>query len=458
KKTIFLTGLLGVSSMLGSASVIAKNVQQPNIVFIMADDLGVETINSYGGQYYTPHIDSLARSGLIFENAHAAPLCTPTRARLMTGIENAKSYTAFGYLDPKFKTFGNTLKEAGYKTGIVGKWQLSGNGFDGLIGMSPKQAGFDETLTWQEQGGNLTKGSRYWGPQLYTNGKRVVNEEGFGPDFMQDFAKNFIIENKEKPFFLYYSTYLPHNPFVPTPDTMNAKNRQDKFAGMISYLDKQVGELITVLKKEGLYDNTIVIFTGDNGTNRHITSYRYGHEVKGGKGLPTLNGTHVPMIFNWPKKIKPNSKSEALFDIMDIYPTLAEIAGKKVSGLDGVSQLPVITSQIDSVRDSIFMHYDPAWAGIEPARFVFNKEWKLYSDGKFVRLNPLTGKETLFAEKERSQDAQKNYDLLKAELDAQPAKAFNPVRFPHCKDQKSLDPDRPAIEAGCKSTGMRAAI
>ena len=119
---------------------------RPNIVLILADDLGAEAINAYGGEYHTPRIDELARQGVLFTNAHATPLCTPTRVRLLTGMESAKNYKAFGYLDPRARTIGHVMKDAGYATAIVGKWQLSGNGYDGLVGASPQGSGFDQSL------------------------------------------------------------------------------------------------------------------------------------------------------------------------------------------------------------------------------------------------------------------------------------------------------------------------
>lgn len=424
---------------------------KPNIIFILADDIGIEGINSFGGEYYTPNIDKLAEDGISFTNAYATPLSSPSRTRIMTGIENGKNYKAFAYLDPTQKTFGNALKQAGYVTGVVGKWQLEGNGFDGRKGMTPRQAGFDSSLLWQE---NMTtnwmaKGSRYWGPTLSLNGHLSTIESGFGPDYENKFAMQFIHKNKDKPFFLYYPMVLVHRPFVPTPDSMNAQTKKDRFSGMVTYMDKKVGELVSYLKKEHLYKNTVIVFTGDNGTGRAIYSTRNGHTIRGGKGFPTLNGTHVPMIVSWPAKLPKNVKKDSLFDVMDIYPTIADIADHPVKKgtIDGISQLPVLEGKVKSVRDWIYMHYAPVWI-FKPARFIFNQHWKLYGSGKFVKLDTQTGVETKVSP-DSSKLAHAQYLSLKKQMDDLHDSPLNPVRFPMCKGHPSTKKGVSATIAGC---------
>ena len=320
--------------------------RMPNIVLILAYDFGVEGVNAYGGEYFTPNIDRLAREGIRFDNAHAMPLCSPSRVRLMTGRENFRNYEAFGYLAPGQRTFANILKERGYATAIVGKWQLMGNGFDGRVGITPEAAGFDEYYLWQLKALDA-KGSRYWGPTRVSGEGTRIHEEGFGPDFDAGYAVDFIRRHKDKPFFLYYPMVLVHNPFVPTPDTMNATGPKNRFSGMVSYMDKGVGAVMEALRQEGLAKNTIVIFTGDNGTNGQITSTRDGYEVRGGKGTPTINGTHVPLIAWAPGRIAAGGTTTALFDFEDMVPTVAEIAGASVDikAIDGISQWPVMTGQ-----------------------------------------------------------------------------------------------------------------
>lgn len=427
--------------------------RRPNIVLILADDLGIEGINAYGGEYYTPNIDRLARQGVRFDNAHATPLCTPSRTRIMTGQENHRNYEAFGYLAPGQVTFANVLKQAGYATGIVGKWQLSGNGFDGRVGITPEQAGFDESYLWQRRSRDL-KGSRYWGPARTLNGRYSVSEEGFGPDADNDFALDFIERNKDRPFFLYYPMVLVHNPFVPTPASLEAQGDKNRWGGMISYMDAKVGQLLDRLKALGLDDNTVVIFAGDNGTNRRITSFRHGYPIPGGKGTPVVNGTHVPLIVRAPHIAPAGKVSEALFDFTDVLPTLAALAKAPLPSIpiDGLNQLPVLTGEASSVRDSIFMHYAPAWL-MDPARFVFDARWKLYGDGRFVSINPVSGVETGLAVAVLKGEAAKRYQAFRKILDEMNDGPLDPVKYPMCDGKASLDPARPAIEAGCEGVG-----
>jgi len=426
---------------------------QPNIILIMADDLGVEGINSYGGEYYTPNIDRMAREGMRFENAHAMPLCTPSRVRIMTGQENHRNYQAFGYLGADQVTFGNVLKQSGYATGIVGKWQLSGNGYDGRVGITPEQAGFDESLLWQLKALDA-KGSRYWGPTRSINGRTVITEEGFGPDADNDFALDFIERNKDRPFFLYYPMVLVHDPFVVTPTSLGTTDEKERFGAMIAYMDRQVGALLDRLEALGLDENTVVIFTGDNGTNRRITSTRHGHQVRGGKGTPTANGTWVPLIVRAPGLVPAGTVSKGLFDFTDVLPTLADLGGTRLpSGpVDGVSQLPVLQGQAASVRDSIFMHYAPRWM-FDPARFVFDASWKLYGDGRFVSIDPVSGVETELPVDTLDGEAALRYSTFQRVLDEAGDGPLDTDKFPMCVGQASLDPARPAIQAGCEGFG-----
>jgi len=427
----------------------ARTDPRPNIILILADDMGVETVNAYGGEYFTPNLDRMAKQGLRFDNAHAMPLCSPSRTRLMTGVENHRNYEAFAYLAPGQVTFGNVLKDAGYATGIVGKWQLSGNGFDGRKGITPEQAGFEESALWQLKALNA-KGSRYWGPTRVVNGKTRIDEEGFGPDRDQAFALDFIERHRDRPFFLYYPMVLVHDPFVPTPDSMSSKSEKDRFAGMMTYMDTQVGALLARLEALGLDENTIVVFTADNGTNRKITSTRNGTEVRGGKGLPTLTGTHVPMIVRAPGRVAAGSITPALFDFLDFVPTFAEFAGAKLKpgAVDGVSQAAVIAGKASGVRDSIFMHYDPRWLA-RPARFVFDATRKLYGDGRFVALDPASGVETEISPERMTAADRERRTAFEKILHETPNVPFSKERFPMCVGRPSRDPKLPAIEAGC---------
>ncbi|NQZ57380.1 MAG: sulfatase-like hydrolase/transferase [Lentisphaeraceae bacterium] len=201
-----------------AAAVVNADKRPANIILIMADDLGYETINCNGGtSWETPNIDKLAENGVRFDHCYSQPLCTPSRVKIMTGIYNVRNYVNFGVLDRKVTTFGHLFKKAGYATAICGKWQL------GKEKDAPQHFGFDESCLWQHWRSGRKKGridGRYENPILEINGReRDFNNGEFGSDVVNKFACDFISKNKEKPFFLYYPMILTHCPFVATPDS-----------------------------------------------------------------------------------------------------------------------------------------------------------------------------------------------------------------------------------------------
>ncbi|HCC70325.1 MAG TPA: arylsulfatase A [Bacteroidales bacterium] len=295
-------------------------------------------------------------------------------------------------------TFGTVMKEAGYATCIAGKWQLNGLAYD-LPGYDdntrPCQFGFDEYCLWQLTiPGN--KGSRYADPVIEQNGELLKpGIDNYGPDLFADYILDFIERKKDEPFFIYYPMVLVHNPFVPTPDTeawsdttRRLERNMDYFSDMMTYTDKIVGKIIESLKNNGIYENTMLIFTGDNGTNRAITSETTWGPVHGFKGNTTDAGTRVPLIISWPEKMKKPMVYEGLVDFSDIMPTFAEFAGREVE-TDGRTLLPLLTIGQIADKEEIFMHYDPRWGpnvNKYRNRFARTKEYKLYQDGKFYYL------------------------------------------------------------------------
>jgi arylsulfatase A len=368
-------------------------IAKPNIILIMADDIGYECFGCYGGvSYKTPVLDGLAETGMRFERCYSQPLCTPSRVKIMTGQYNFRNYTNFGVLDPKQKTFGNLLQGCGYATCVVGKWQLYGSVNQSAevrgTGSLPEQAGFDEHCLWQVK----DRGSRYRDPVVVQNGRSLEGLEGrYGPDVFTDYAVDFIERHKSRPFFLYFPMALVHNPFVPTPDSEDWKNKEHKndnkyFADMVAYMDKLVGRIVRKVNELGLRENTLVIFTGDNGTNRNIRSKMSdGKVIRGDKGNTTDAGTRVPLIANWPGVIPSGKVCGDLVDFSDFVPTFAELTGASPPEgmvIDGQSFLPQLRGKKGKPRKWIFCHYDPKWLGRKKAvRFVRDKRWKLYDNG-----------------------------------------------------------------------------
>jgi len=424
-------------TLLFTSSLFAR---KPNIILIMADDVSWECFSSYGAEdYKTPNIDALAANGIRFQHCYSTPICTTSRVKLMTGKYNFRNYTHFGYLDPEEKTFAQLLKSAGYKTAIAGKWQLNGLSHQAQGNQDatrPKKAGFDEYCLWQ-----LTlpksKGERFWSPLLEQNGSVLSiedNHEKYGPDIMSDFLCDFMMRHKDDPFFVYYPAVLVHDPFVPTPDTIGDQPRthgankqpRDKaarkanFVAMVQYLDKIVGKIVKQVDDLGQLENTMIMFTADNGTHVSLTSRWNGRKIKGGKGSTTDMGTHVPFVASWKGKSPMGKVSNDLIDFTDFYPTLAQAAGIKLGKddpVDGVSFLPQLRGEKGTPRDWVFCHYQPYWGRFQGSRFVRNQTYKLYNNESFFNVPAdLTESVRLLLEVE-SDDTRK---MLQKVLDSAP--------------------------------------
>jgi arylsulfatase A len=362
---------------------------RPNVVLIMVDDFGYECVTANGGEsYQTPNVDRLAASGVRFENCHVQPLCTPTRAQLMTGRYNVRNYINFGTLLRSETTFGNLMQGAGYATGICGKWQL-GHEED-----SPQHFGFQESCLWQQ----TRRPPRYTNPGLEYNGvPRDFTKGEYGPTLVNDFALDFITRHKAESFFLYYPMILTHDPFQPTPDSPDfdptisseAKQRSVKhFADMTAYMDKMVGQVVRKLDELGIRDNTLLIFLGDNGTHSSVTSRFNGEDYKGGKGSTNSHGTHVPLVVSWPAVIKQGRVESDLVSSTDFLPTICAAAGVEVpANVDGVSFLPQLRGEKGTRRDWLYTWYSPRQKlDLTVKEYAFDERFKLYRTGQFYDL------------------------------------------------------------------------
>ena len=423
KKSVFF--LIFLLLFISSESQII-NLNRPNIVLIMADDMGYETLGCNGStEYQTPNLDRLANEGIRFENCYSQPLCTPSRVKIMTGKYNFRNYEDFGYLNPKEKTFGNLLKDAGYVTCIAGKWQLNGlnrNNPGNQDVTRPNHFGFDEYCLWQL---NRTRanGERYANPLITQNGKDLPrNEDGYGPQIISDFLQDFIDRNSANPFFIYYPMVLPHDPFVPTPNSPEWADKSRRyehdtvyFDDMIAYVDKIIGQLEAKLKEKGVWANTLFIFTADNGTNRSVYSCTVHRNIRGAKGETINDGNHVPMIINWPEKIKSSRDFHGIIDFTDILPTLADVAGINPSSYytDGKSFINVLNGDESRTnKNEVFIHYSPRWGRFGHNRWVMNSEYKLYRDGRFYN----TGKDPL--EKVQLSNSEEDEQKIKTKFEA----------------------------------------
>jgi arylsulfatase A len=378
--------LLLLSLLVSGSTLLAA---PPNVILIMADDFGYECVTANGGESYrTPVLDRLAATGVRFEHCHVQPLCTPTRVELMTGLSNVRNYLNFGTLPRKEVTFAHLLKKAGYATGIAGKWQL------GREPDSPRHFGFEESCLWQ----HTRRPARYANPGLEYDGVEKDFTGGeYGPDLVNQFALDFVARHRAKPFFLYYPMILTHDPYQPTPDSAEwdagtkgeaARRNGKHFAEMVAYMDKLIGHLVARLEELELRENTLLLFLGDNGTGRGVTSRFQGADYPGGKGTTTVRGMRVPLIANWPAAMKEGRVNRDLIGAVDFLPTLCAAAGTEApAGIDGVSFLPQLRGEPGTPRDWLYSWYSPRQGdSVAVQECAFDLRAKLYRDGRYYDL------------------------------------------------------------------------
>ena len=381
-----------IALLLGSA-VIALAAEKPNIVFILADDVGDQAIGCYGGtSYSTPNVDSLAAGGMRFRHCYSMPVCHPTRLTLLTGQYPFRSEPAPWGTFPRhleLSTVANRLRDLGYATAVAGKWQLA------LLRDEPdhpRRLGFDRwsLFGWHE-------GPRYYRPLIYENGKlRSDVGDRYGPDVYVDHLVDFMKAHKDDPFFALYSMALAHDVTddIGTPPPLGPQGQYDSYKRMVENMDERVGRLVESAKELGLRERTLFLFTADNGTPKSYYYTAQGNDMmkqpiqffwngvatSGGKGDLTDAGTRVPLIANWPGTLEPGQVVDDLVDFTDWLPTLVELAGgEPPPGLDGVSLA-------GRLRGGGAHQRGWAFASRRGASWVRTQRWKLYDDGRLFDL------------------------------------------------------------------------
>jgi len=374
------------SGLTGLACADARD-QRPNILLIVADDLGYEMLGCYGGlETDTPNLDSMAKNGVMFTRAYTSPVCTPSRMSLYTGTYMPRHQ--FSSVLPihvgsdiavdmqEWPTYAQALRAAGYATSVTGKWQLAGLEFH------PdhcRQAGFDSWCVWQiwKDGAKTT---RYWQPVFNQDGEiRQDIDDQFGPDVLTGYVIEQMrsAQKANKPFCIQHNMLLPHVPLVQTPDDKKA-NCPASLKNMVRYLDKQVGKLLTALDELDLTENTFVFFVGDNGTQAEKPRMTTAGKITGGKWTLTDAGTHVPFIAFSPNLIPSGRRLDDLIDMADFFPTICELAGVKIlpkNGIDGVSFVRPLTGRGRGTRPRVT-------AGIGDDFFIFDGDWRLHHRGE----------------------------------------------------------------------------
>jgi len=411
-------------ALFGAATVSAVSAfageEKPNIVFILCDDLGIGDIGVYGQEKLkTPNIDSLARTGMLFTNHYSgSAVCAPSRCSLMTGRHMGHAFVrgnARHALPADTVTLAKVLKSAGYATGMFGKWGLGGAENSG----SSKNQGFDEFFGYYNQGHAHT----YYPTYLWHNDDKIeLDGETYSHDLIWNKGMAFIKKEAKagKPFFAYMAVTIPHAAMSGPPDLVEKwrkvykefdkktgryggePNAKDKivvnpiagFAAMMEDLDNQVGGLIAELKRLGVYKNTIIVFTSDNGAHHeggHDPKFWNSHGAfRGYKRDLYEGGVHVPLLVSWTAAIKPGSKSNEISAFWDWLPTFAEIAGAEIppgTKIDGVSILPTLTGKPQNQEHHKYLYWEFTEGG--PKKAVRAGKWKAVwfyqTDGKTLR-------------------------------------------------------------------------
>jgi arylsulfatase A len=389
----------------------SSTTKKPNIIFILADDLGTGEVGCYGSDNNkTPNIDKLAKTGLKFNHAYTAPLCGPSRALILTGRyafrTGAVNQDMVGKLKPSEETLIPTvLKTEGYKSAMIGKWSQ--------FGLTPADFGFDDYITFKGSGVYWAKEKKK-AEEYYVNGEtKALGDEEYMPDLMHTQLVNFIKQNKNNPFYIHYAMVHVHSVLQPTPDSK--PDTKDIYADNIAYMDKLVGKLIKTLAELKLRENTLIVFMGDNGTanEQYPKATIGGKQLSGKKGSMLECGSLVPMITNWPGVISPNKSTKDLIDASDILPTLADLAGAKLPEnkiLDGRSFVPQLKGQKGSPRDWIFMELGNQW-------YVRDQKFKLNRAGELFDMSKAPFEENLVANVSENKEASEAKTRLVAVLE-----------------------------------------
>ncbi|MEY2834848.1 MAG: hypothetical protein RLZZ557_510 [Bacteroidota bacterium] len=479
--------------LLACSVAASTQTKKPNIIYIYADDLGYGELGSYGQtKIKTPNLDKMAAEGIRFtQHYSSAPVCAPSRCMLMTGKHGGHSYIRGNYemggfadsteggqmpLHEGAYTVAKMLKERGYSTALVGKW---GMGVTGTTG-SPLLHGFDYYYGYLDQ----KQAHNFYPTHLWENDRwdslnnhfisvhtpikdslhatdadfAYYKGKEFAPAKMTEKAAAFIKKNQEKPFFLYLPYTLPHlslqapdeyvnryrglfdeKPYYGQKGYAATRYPRSTYAAMISFLDDQVGIILKLVKEAGLDNNTIIMFSSDNGATFSAgVDTEFFNSVGGLRGLKMdvyEGGIRVPFIARWPGKIAPHSVSDLPAVQYDLFPTLAELTGKEVGGLDGVSFLPTLLGNSSQQKPHDFMYFEYPENGGQVA--VRMGKWKGVRHN--VRKNPDSPWELFNIDSDRNEttDVSAQYPEI---VQAIKGIAKREHTHPHVMDWEFIDP------------------
>jgi arylsulfatase A-like enzyme len=390
----FLRTTAGAGLMLMAAKRgrTAKTRERPNVIIILADDLGCGDMSLYGGLIKTPRIDQMAREGVMFTDLHSnSSVCSPTRVALLTGryqqrvgiVDVIVDKREDRGLEPGEVTMSGLLKNAGYKTAIFGKWHCGPHPRH-----NPTKHGFDEFI------GFLNGGCDYNNHPDWLEGTEVKEQKGYSTHIITDRSVDFIRRNRDNPFFLYVAHQAVHNYYqIPSdpPGTrgkdipLSGKDAQARYKIMLEELDKGVGAILDTLRDLDLEENTFVFFLSDNGAvmmGENNQLYR-GHKFSNYEG-----GHRVPGVARWPGRIKAGWTSDKLIVGMDLLPTVMDIVGVDISRqrkLDGISVKEHLLKQADLPDRQVFFGYEP-----KLGTAMRDGHWKMQTKDDVVELYDLS--------------------------------------------------------------------
>jgi len=401
---------MAVPGCVGAAERVSPkaSANKPNIVFVLADDLGWAELGCYGNKFNeTPNLDRLAREGMRFTDAYAAaPVCSPFRAALMTGQWPARvGITDYlrpndaKHLSPDYVTIAEALKRVGYATGMIGKWHLTGYANHGAKEFSPDLHGFDEVIVSENRG---IGGGSYFHPYHFN---REIKQRIGGKEYLVDRcnleAVEFIERHKDGPFFLFLSHYAVHTRLLGKDEPVakyekkpgagkgdRAKRNNSHLAAQLESIDEGVGMIMGKLAELGPAGNTVLIFTSDNGGEDRVTS---NAPLRAGKSTLYEGGIREPLIVRWPGVVEAGSVCKTAMSTVDFYPTFLQIAGQRAKRgriRDGVSLLPLLKGAKAKLgRDALYWHYPLKkrhFLGGRSAGAIRQGDWKLiefFDDG-----------------------------------------------------------------------------
>jgi arylsulfatase A-like enzyme len=348
----------------------ASCIEKPNIVFILADDQGYGDLGSYGSEViHTPNIDRLAEEGMKFESFYVHNRCSPTRAAFMTGCHAQRVDLGkviyrrdLSGINSEEITIAELLKEAGYATGIIGKWHLGE-----WPQFNPLHHGFDYFYGLMDDGGN--------GRSIFENHEKIADIDHQNDHYstlrFQPASIRFIRRHKDQPFFLYYASNIPHSKWIPLA-SFEGSSKQGAYGDCVQQLDWVVGELLKELDALGLSENTLVIYASDNGPQLNLDGHGSAGVLRDGKWTNFEGGIRVPCIMRWPGRIPAGSTNDEITGIIDMLPTFCEIAGAEVPSdriIDGRNILPYMLNQV--LEEPIHKTF------IVPGATIRHGDWKL---------------------------------------------------------------------------------